>query len=166
MLSDLILISLVCGEWCIFSLTQDPWLERNTMWAPVALVSITYVTREMRSGRWNRRSISRLNNVEKAGLRHRRTYPETNQKQVRKTRPNKQPRTKGTRTLAVPYISTNHLHIKHILNTPTSISREETSLQTLAPTWVASKWPKIIDNHRSSRMIMWRCSVNAKPAFS
>jgi hypothetical protein len=27
--------------------TQDPWLERNTMWAPVALVSITHVTREI-----------------------------------------------------------------------------------------------------------------------
>jgi hypothetical protein len=47
----------------------------------------------------------------------RRIYPGTDQRQVCKTHP-KQPRTTGTRTLAVPYISTNHLHTKHILNTP------------------------------------------------
>jgi hypothetical protein len=49
-------------------------------------------------------------------LRHRRTYPGTDQdRQVCKTQP-KQLRTTGTRTLvAVPYISTNHLYTKHIL---------------------------------------------------
>jgi hypothetical protein len=48
----------------------------------------------------------------------RRTYPGTDQRQVCKTQ-HKQPRTIGrTRTLAVHYISTNHLHTKHILNTP------------------------------------------------
>jgi hypothetical protein len=31
---------------------------------------------------------------------------------------NKQPTTIETRSLAVPYISPNHLHTKHILNTP------------------------------------------------
>jgi hypothetical protein len=48
---------------------------------------------------------------------NRRTYPGTDQRQVCKTQ-RKQPRTIGTRTLAVHYISTNHLHTKHILNTP------------------------------------------------
>jgi dipeptidase len=48
----------------------------------------------------------------------RRTYSGTDQRQVCKTQ-HKQPRTIGTRTLvAVPYISTNHLHTKHIPNTP------------------------------------------------
>jgi hypothetical protein len=48
---------------------------------------------------------------------NRRTYPGTDQRQVCKTQ-HKQPKTIGTRTLAVPYISTNHPHTKHILNTP------------------------------------------------
>jgi hypothetical protein len=53
---------------------------------------------------------------------NRRTYyPGTGQRQERKTQP-KQPRTTGTRTLAVPYISTNHLHTKHILNTPSRLN--------------------------------------------
>jgi hypothetical protein len=52
--------------------------------------------------------------------RHRRTYLGTDQKQVRKTQQPKRPMTTGTIvTLTVPYnISTNHLHTKHILNTP------------------------------------------------
>jgi hypothetical protein len=48
---------------------------------------------------------------------NRRTYPGTDQRQVCKTH-HKQPRTIESRTLAVPYISTDHLHTKHILNTP------------------------------------------------
>jgi hypothetical protein len=52
--------------------------------------------------------------------RHRRTYLGIDQKQVRKTQQPKRPMTTGTIvTLTVPYnISTNHLHTKHILNTP------------------------------------------------
>ena len=51
-------------------------------------------------------------------LRHRRAYPGTAQERKERKTQSKQPRTTGTKTLAVPYISTNHLHIKHIMNTP------------------------------------------------
>jgi hypothetical protein len=50
--------------------------------------------------------------------RHRRTYPGTDHRQVRKTQPKQPPRTIGTRTLVVPYISTYHIHTKYLLNSP------------------------------------------------
>ena len=76
--------------------------------------------RKCRKRNKSRHSRTCLSTADNRFTKHNRStyYPGTDKRQVHKTQP-KQLRTTGTRTLAVvPYISTNHLHAKHILNTP------------------------------------------------
>jgi hypothetical protein len=70
------------------------------------------------TGNEERQLESKIHKQKGRRLRHRGTYPGTaDQRQVRKTQP-KPPRTTYIMALYVLYISTNHLHNKHILSMP------------------------------------------------